>query len=181
MTVSMTDFARSAGLRTEVFSRRNFIGLSLGALVSGCASYIPDGRTTLPQLSRETIIAKINRVRTDNGRKPLSYNGALARAARIHANLMAARGELSHTVGGTLRERVNAAGYFGAVGENLAGGQRTLEGAIQGWMESAGHRSTLLSPRFTEFGLAAASGGGEYTTYWALIMGGTFEAWKVGR
>ncbi len=166
---------------TNILSRRNLLILGGGALLSGCASYVPDGRTTLPQLSQATIIAKINGVRADNGRKPLAYNAALERAARTHANLMAARGELSHTVGGTLRERVNAAGYFGAVGENLAGGQRTLEGAIKGWMDSAGHRSTLLSARFSEFGLAAASGGGEYGTYWAIILGGTFEAWKAGR
>ena len=165
----------------NIISRRNFLVLGAGALLGGCASYVPDGRTTLPQLSEAMIVAKINGVRADNGRKPLAYSVALARAARAHANLMAARGELSHTVGGTLRERVNAAGYFGAVGENLAGGQRTLEGAIQGWMESAGHRSTLLSARFTEFGLAAASGGGEYETYWTIIFGGTLEAWRAGR
>ncbi len=167
-------------MRASLLNRRNFLILGSGALLSGCASYVPDGRTTPGQLSRSLIMAKINGVRASNGRKPLAYNELLGQAARTQADLMAARGELSHTLGGTLRERTNAVGYQGAVGENLAGGQHTLEGAIQGWIDSAGHRSTLLSDKFTEFGLAAATGGGDYGTYWAMIFGGGFAPWLSG-
>ncbi len=165
------------------FSRRRLVvsllGLGAGAgLLSGCSQYLPQGRTPASGLSRATIIAKINETRAANGRPPLRYSAILARAAQTHTDLMAANGELSHTLGGSLRERVTEAGYIGAVGENLAGGQRTLEGAIRGWLESATHRSTLLSPRFTEFGLGVSSGTKGQKTYWAIILGGDFAAWQ---
>jgi len=158
-------------------SRRAILGLSLLTLVSACSQYLPEGNTSPAELTRDLIMAKINGVRAANGRKPLIYNDKLALAAKTQAELMAASGEFSHTIGGTLRERVTAAGYQGAVGENLAQGQSTLEGAIAGWLDSARHRSTLLSPKFSEFGLAVATGKGRHDVYWAMIFGGDFAAW----
>lgn len=158
--------------------RRAFLVLGTAAALAGCTStgIRPTGATSPAQLSTETIMAKVNGTRRTYGQKPLTYNPTLERAARTHANLMASRNTLSHTVGGTLRERVTAAGYQGAVGENLGAGQTTLEDVIEGWLNSSGHRSTLLSPNFTEFGLAAArSDTGK--TYWAFIAGGDFSAW----
>ena len=92
---------------------------------------------------------------------------------------MAQKNTLSHDLGVTLRERVTAAGYLGAVGENVAKGYTSLQGAIEGWMESSGHRGTLLSHRFVEFGLAVARGPGG-KLYWAMIAGGSFQAWIGG-
>jgi uncharacterized protein YkwD len=73
---------------------------------------------------------------------------------------------------------------MGAVGENIAGGQQTLQQAIEGWLNSPGHRATLLSDKFTEFGLAVAHvpAGREsrYGTYWCFIAGGPFSAWTTG-
>ena len=65
----------------------------------------------------------------------------------------------------------------GAVGENVGKGYKDLQGIIGGWMDSSGHRSTLLSQRFVEFGLAVARGPGG-KLYWAMIAGGSFEAWQ---
>lgn len=159
-------------------TRRAFLVLGSAAALSGCTAAVgPQGATAPTQLSTETIIAKINGTRRTYGREPLSYSTKLERAARTHANLMASRNTLSHSIGGSLRARVTAAGYEGAVGENLGAGQPTLEGVIEGWLNSRGHRSTLLSPNFTEFGLAAArSSSGK--TYWAFIAGGDFDAWR---
>ena len=160
-------------------SRRGFIVLGASILLSACSStgtIAPGGRTSPASLSVASITAAINGTRKSAGREPLAYNRQLEQAARTHANLMASRNTLSHSVGGTLRERVTAAGYVGAVGENLGAGQTTLEGVIEGWLGSRGHRSTLLSPNFKEFGLAAArSSSGK--TYWAFIAGGDFSAW----
>src|SRR5690606_1523981 len=144
----------------------------------------PPGASTSPaQLTTAAITTAINGVRKANGRRPLAYNYHLEEAARAQAKLMASKDRLSHDLGVTLRQRVNAAGYDGAVGENVAGGQRTLEQAIQGWLDSPAHRDTLLSDRFTEFGLAVASvppgRKSRYGTYWAFIAGGSFEAWKL--
>jgi uncharacterized protein YkwD len=167
-------------------SRRGFIVLGAASLLSACSTaMLPGGGVTStapPQLTTAGITAAINGVRKANGRKPLSYNPKLEEAARSQARLMASRDQLSHDLGVTLRQRVTNAGYDGAVGENVAGGQRTLEAAIQGWLNSPAHRDTLLSDRFTEFGLAVASvtpgKKSRYGTYWAFIAGGSFDAWK---
>lgn len=167
-----------------LLSRRGFLVLGAAGLLSACSAVgpAPGTATTPTQLSAASITAVINDVRAANGRPPLSYNPRLEAAARAQAQLMARRDQLSHDLGVTLRQRVAAAGYEGAVGENLAGGQKTLQQAIEGWLGSSGHRDTLLSTRFTEFGLAAASVGdgrkSRYGTYWVMIAGGGFEAWR---
>ncbi len=160
-----------------IISRRAILAFSLLSLVGACSQYLPEGKTSPAEITRDLILAKINAVRAANFRAPLAYNDQLELAARTQADLMAATGKFSHTIGGTLRQRVTAAGYQGAVGENLAEGQSTLEGAIAGWLDSARHRSTLLSPNFTEFGLAVATGKGRHDIYWAMIFGGDFAAW----
>jgi uncharacterized protein YkwD len=165
------------------FSRRQFCAFGAAALLSGCtAAMTPSGATRPGELSQSAIIAAINGTRARNGKPPLRYNAQLEAAARSQANLMAQKDTLSHDLGVTLRQRVTTAGYLGAVGENVAGGQKSIEQAIQGWLDSPAHRNTLLSTRFTEFGLAVASVGPDrksrYGTYWAFIAGGSFEAWK---
>ncbi len=165
-------------------TRRGFILFAAAGLLSACTATgpAPGVATTPARLSTASIVAAINGVRKANGRPPLAYNPKLETAARSQANLMASKDQLSHDLGVTLRQRVTAAGYDGAVGENVAGGQRTLEQAIQGWLDSPKHRETLLSDRFTEFGLAVASVGAgrksRYGTYWAFIAGGDFAAWR---
>jgi uncharacterized protein YkwD len=49
------------------------------------------------------------------------------------------------------------------VGENLAWGTGALgsaESAIRGWLSSPGHRTTLLSPRWRDVGVARVVGPG---------------------
>jgi uncharacterized protein YkwD len=164
--------------------RRAFIVLSAASLLAACtAKGPPPGAATPPvKLTTEGILAAVNGVRKANGQPPLRYNYRLEEAARSQARLMASRDQLSHDLGTTLRQRVSAAGYDGAVGENVAGGHGTLEQAIQGWLNSPRHRETLLNSRFVEFGLAVASvppgKNSRYGIYWAFIAGGSFEAWR---
>lgn len=159
-------------------------------LLAACSSIAPPAKspgggttaTTPVQLTQGGIIAAINSTRKANGKPPLRYNVKLESAARSQANLMAAKDTLSHDLGVTLRQRVATAGYEGAVGENVAAGQTSLEQAITSWLNSSGHRDTLLSTKFQEFGLAVAtvpSGtSSRYRVYWAFIAGGPFEAWR---
>ncbi len=173
-------------------TRRAFIVAGAGASLSACASIgglgtttvVPSGATTPQQLNQATILAAVNNARRINGNHPpLTYNVALEAAARAQANLMASKDQLAHDLGVKLRERVTTAGYIGAVGENIAGGQQTLEQAIEGWLNSPGHRATLLSEKFTEFGLAvtrvAPGRKSRYGIYWCFIAGGSFDAWRA--
>jgi uncharacterized protein YkwD len=171
-------------------TRRAFVIVGAGASLSACASFgglttkVPAGTTRPQQLTTDSILAAVNEARRINGgHKPMTYNVALEAAARSQANLMASKDTLAHDLGVTLRERVSAAGYDGAVGENIAGGQQSLQQAIEGWLNSPGHRATLLSDKFVEFGLAeahvAAGRKSRYGTYWCFIAGGPFSAWTT--
>ena len=163
-------------------TRRGFIVLSAAASLAACSTTIPmlpRGASTPETMSDAEILAAINAVRRANGAPPWTYNAHLEDAARSQARLMAQKNTLSHDLGVTLRERVTAAGYLGAVGENVGKGYKDLQGVIGGWMDSSGHRGTLLSHRFVEFGLAVARGPGG-KLYWAMIAGGSFQAWVAG-
>ena len=166
-------------------SRRAFLVGSVG-LLAACSSTSsvprPAGPVSPPQLTTARIVTAINGVRQRHGRPPLNYSKRLEDAARSQAKLMASRDRLSHDLGASLRQRVSAVGYTGAVGENVAGGQRSLEQAIDGWLASPGHRDTLLSDRCVEFGLAVeavpAGRASRYGLYWAFIAGGDPAAWQ---
>ncbi len=165
------------------YSRRAVIALGAASLLASCSStmpMLPAQVSDRPEdLTREQIVSTINAVRRANGAAAWTYNPALENAARSQARLMARQDKLSHDLGVTLRQRVTEAGYVLAVGENLAKGYKTLPETIDGWLNSQGHRNTLLSPRFREFGLAfARTNSGKL--YWAMIAGGPFEAWRVG-
>jgi len=161
-------------------TRRGFVVLGTAAALAACSTTIPalpkSASASPESLTDAEILAAINAVRKANGAPPWTYNTRLEDAARSQARLMAQKNTMSHDLGVTLRERVTAAGYLGAVGENVGKGYKDLPGIISGWMESSGHRSTLLSHRFVEFGLAVARGPGG-KLYWAMIAGGSFQAW----
>lgn len=164
----------------SVLKRRHFFVLGAAAVLAACSTttvpVLPKPAQTPENLTDAEILAAINATRRANGAPAWTYNTRLEDAARAQARLMASRDTLSHDLGTTLRERVTTAGYIGAVGENVAKGYGSLPAAIEGWLASSGHRSTLLSHRFTEFGLAAArTGSGK--VYWAMIAGGSFQAW----
>lgn len=158
--------------------RRLFLGLAVCGLLSGCSNFALETRTAPVALTPEIVTARINAVREAHGRKPWAYNDRLAAASKDQVDLMVAKNELSHNLGVTLRERVTKAGYDGAVGENVARGYATLEAAIEGWLASPGHRATLLSNRFVEFGLAYRTGK-TGQIYWGMIAGGPYEAWYL--
>lgn len=162
-------------------TRRGFLVLGATTALAACSTTIPvlpKGASTPETMSDAEILAAINAVRAANGAPPWSYNTRLEQAARAQARLMAQKNTMSHDLGVTLRQRVTEAGYLGAVGENVGKGYKDLQGVIGGWMDSSGHRGTLLSHRFVEFGLAVARGPGG-KLYWAMIAGGSFDAWRA--
>ncbi len=163
-----------------LLTRRFVLAAAPAFLLGACSAAgvsVPGGATSVAALSTATVTAEVNATRKHYGAPELRYNPTLAAQARTQASLMAARGEISHTLGGTLHDRTIAAGYEGATGENLAEGQKTLEAVIGDWLKSPGHRETLLNRRFVEFGLAAATGSNG-RAYWAFIAGGPFENWR---
>ena len=105
-----------------------------------------------------------NQVRAQYHLPLLTWDPALARAARLHAQRIASEpGTLEHQYPGEpdLITRTSAAGaHFEAVSENI--GRRALNPAdfIDAWMQTAPHRATLLNPRLTAIGIGVAQQAG---------------------
>jgi uncharacterized protein YkwD len=154
-------------------SRRSFVILGLGAGLSACTQYAPTTATSPTDVTPQQMVDAINGIRTKVGGSKLTYSPLLAQVARNQANAMVAHDALSHNFGQDLRTRASEVDYHGPIGENLAGGQRTLEQTLEGWMNSSGHRSTLLSSMWTSVGMVVANGkpGSRFGVFWAADFG----------
>ena len=109
---------------------------------------------------------------------PLVMEPHLRCAARVHSLDMGERNYFSHDspdgpLGENEYERVMNAGYGGfALGENIAAGYSTAEGAFDRWMSSSGHCVKLMNPAATETGVGfAAVDGSDWTNYWTENFG----------
>ena len=70
-------------------------------------------------------------------------------------------------------ERATAEGYhWRSVGENIAGGDRSVETVVRDWMDSPGHCANIMNPEFTEIGLACVERSrSTWGTYWTMVLG----------
>ncbi|SFK07378.1 CAP domain-containing protein [Celeribacter neptunius] len=108
------------------------------------------------------ILSLINQERGKRGLGALSYNASLTRAAQAHADDMAAKGYFSHNSknGASVGDRVRGAGYgYCFVSENLSTSYPTVQQAVQGWMDSQGHRANILNAKPVDIGIGVAAGG----------------------
>ncbi|HSJ54049.1 MAG TPA: CAP domain-containing protein [Anaerolineae bacterium] len=100
-----------------------------------------------------------NLARRENGVPPLRWNRQLTHAARWFSwdsteNRPPDFCGHQDTLGGWPGDRALTFGYLGAAGaENCFCGYVTPEYAIEGWMNSDGHRANLLDPNSREIGL----------------------------
>ncbi|MGN6099571.1 MAG: CAP domain-containing protein [Devosia sp.] len=156
-------------------TRRGFIVLGAAAGLSACGPEAPTTVTPAVSVTPAEIVAEINKIRAQNGSHPLKFSQVLAGMARHQALAMVAHDEMSHDFGPGqgLRDRADLAGYHGPIGENVAAGQTTLEEALQAWLNSPGHRYTLLSDMWTTVGMVVVSGkpGSRYGVFWAADFG----------
>lgn len=123
---------------------------------------------TLPDIAKvETAIVELtNAFRAEHKLAAVRNEPHLARAARAYAEFLASRNLFSHTADGRQpHQRVEAAGYaWCEAAENLSmhkdsrgfgTGMLALR-AVEGWINSPGHRRNLLSPGATDIGVAVA-------------------------
>lgn len=106
--------------------------------------------------------------------RPLRRSAELERAARAHANDMAAHSFLGHegSDGSMPAGRASRAGYaWISVAENVAAGQTTAEDVVDTWIASAGHCENLMDPRYSESGVARATNpDSEKVIYWVQVF-----------
>jgi len=156
-------------------TRRGFIVFGAAFGLSACNEATFTTVTPAVSVTPAEMVDAINQVRKQNGAKPLVYSPALADVAATQARAMVSHDQLSHDFGPglDLRDRATTAGYHGPIGENVAAGQTTLEDALRDWMNSPGHRYTLLSDMWTSVGMVVLSGrpGSRYGVFWAADFG----------
>lgn len=112
---------------------------------------------------------RTNEERTAAGLEPAEHDADLAAVAREHSRDMRDRGFVNHTNpdGEDAADRVAAAGLECRPGENiyqaprgaLASSERALaDHVVRAWLNSEGHRETLLRHRYERQGVGVAVG-----------------------
>ncbi len=159
--------------------QRYFAASAVTLLVAGCAIAVAaPARSPSSPLSASTskyggtearIFDLINAERRHQGLPALVYNAQLDRMAKIQAENMAYFQKMAHNIPEsqlpTLGDRARYVGYpFGRLAENVALGYPNAETAVQGWMNSSGHRRNILDGGVEEtgIGIARSSAGGLY-------------------
>ena len=121
----------------------------------------------LANMERE-IQRRVNQIRQSRGLATLRWNDKLAQVARNHSGQMARHRFFSHTDrrGHSAFERVQDAGIaFRLVAENLFMSEyidNPVPEAIDGWMDSRGHRANILRTQVTQTGVGVVQRGDAY-------------------
>lgn len=142
--------------------------------------YLPAAfRPALLSSFAQQIVELTNQERARAGCGPLRVNVQLVQAAQGHSEDMAFNDFFSHTGsnGSSPWDRMEAAGYrWREAGENIAAGYTTPQAAMNGWMNSEGHRNNILRCSFEEIGVGYIyrqndPGAVTYRHYWTQLFG----------
>ena len=107
---------------------------------------------------------------------PLEMQEDLRYAARTHSKWMMQTGIFDHDspggpLGDDMAERITNTGYsWSYIGENIAQGYTSPESVVQGWMDSDGHCSNIMSADFEEIGVGYVG----RDNYWTQDFGTSF-------
>ena len=120
------------------------------------------------------VVKYTNTERAKAGLPALTTNNLLNQAAQTHSQNMATQDFFSHQGkdGKWHGDRITATGYDADYSsENIAVGYSTPKQVVTGWMNSSGHRQSILSPELTQIGvgyyfLQNDPGSVQYQHYW---------------
>ena len=125
----------------------------------------PGAFAQAPSPSAERALFTLtNTLRAQHNLPPLSWDPALAAAARAHAGLLLREpGPLEHQYPGEadlVTRAAHAGAHFSVISENLARRGTTPTELEQVWMSTAIHRTNLLDPRLTAIGIGVITANG---------------------
>jgi len=171
-----------------MFSVRSLLMFVFALLLSACSPSLksdvlkPDARDYAPDkvivdFDVNTSLAKINQTRRKYLLGALRQDTRLMEAAQRHAELMGRTGKFGHEFGPStkFKRRIFAVGFDNSAGENLGVGYTSIDAAINGWLNSPGHRRILLKRNYNLGGIAYATNTSgkspRLNHFWVLIMG----------
>lgn len=118
----------------------------------------------------------VNQERVANGLSPLVMDSAVRAVARAHSQDMANRKYFSHETPEGLHSwdrLINAGVSYTSMAENIAknmGFSDPSGVAVDGWMNSEGHRANILTPGFTHTGMGVALDDEGYTIFTQVFV-----------
>jgi uncharacterized protein YkwD len=113
------------------------------------------------EITKQSVLDGMNRNRAERGLPPLHFDDRLDAAADDRMHDMEDLGYWSHQSpdGRSPFLWLKPHGYpYTFAGENLACGFETSELLVDAWMESKGHRDNILSPNYSDCGIAIIDG-----------------------
>jgi uncharacterized protein YkwD len=121
------------------------------------------------------LLALTNAERSKAGLPALRLSTKLGQAGQNHAIDMVQKNFFSHTGsnGSQPSDRAKSVGYsYSSIGENIAAGNKTPAETIKQWMASPGHRSNILSSKYTEIGFGYTNSPSyQYKDVWVQVFG----------
>lgn len=111
--------------------------------------------SSLPSNLEKELLNLINEKRVAYGLSKLTFDTAVQKTARAKAEDLVANNYFSHnspTYGTPFEMMKNFGVTYKTAGENIAGNS-TLEGAVNAWMNSQGHRENILNNAYNLTGI----------------------------
>lgn len=139
------------------------IAIMLAAALLAQPAQARDSTVDKTETAERQLFDAINAYRASMGLSPLKADGKLTAAARKHATLLAAKGQLSHQLPmeASLSGRAHQAGVrYRSIAENVAQGPDARNLCDQ-WIRSAPHRANLLDSDMDSMGVGIAERAGE--------------------
>ncbi|MET0765019.1 MAG: CAP domain-containing protein [Blastococcus sp.] len=117
------------------------------------------------------VLALVNVERAAAGCAPLVADAGLAAVAQAHSADMRDRSFFDHVNPDGIDpfERARQAGQTNAEAENIAYGQPDPAAVMDSWMNSSGHRATILDCELRTLGVGVAEGAGG--PWWTQLFG----------
>ncbi len=122
--------------------------------------------------SANKVLNLVNQQRSAAGCGPLTLDNRLTQAATAHSQDMSKNNYFAHNSqdGRDPFQRMRDAGYPSPGAENIAQGYADEQAAVDGWMNSPGHRANILNCSLHTMGLGTASSPAK-GIYWTQTFG----------
>ncbi len=134
--------------------------LLIATIILFSAIYLPSREANQANLTSGNLLSALNQDRLKNGLPPLVENRQLQSAALAKAHDILARHYFAHTSPSGLQpwDFIKQAGLaYLFAGENLAINNTNTDELERDFLKSPSHRENLLSPLFSEVGIAVVS------------------------